>query len=74
MPNIHCFERLLEVVVLIVRHPPYPDKGAVIEQCAEEIEEMVRSGGLTGAQGGTLLNILVGDTSDSSRLASSRSA
>jgi len=60
MPDTPCFERLLESVELIVRHPPYPDKGAVIERCAGEIEEMVRSGGLTGVQGGTLLEILAG--------------
>jgi hypothetical protein len=63
MPEIPCFERLLESVSLIARHPPYPDKSAVIERCAGEIEEMVRSGGLTGVQGGTLLDILAGDPS-----------
>jgi hypothetical protein len=63
MPKLPCFERLLESVVLIVRHPPYPEKSAAIELCAGEIEEMVRSGGLTGVQGGTLLDILAGGRS-----------
>ena len=63
MHEVSLFERLRESVVLIVRHPPFPDKGATIERCAGEIEEMVRSGGLTGVQGGTLLDILAGERS-----------
>jgi hypothetical protein len=60
MHEVSLFERLRESVVLIVRHPPFPDKGAAIERCAGEIEEMVRSGGLTVVQGGTLLDLLEG--------------
>jgi hypothetical protein len=71
MPDLPCYERLLESVDLIVRHPPYSEKSAVIEQCAGEIEEMVRSGGLTGIQGGTLLDILAGDVPRTRRVASS---
>jgi hypothetical protein len=72
MSEIACFERLLESVDLIVRHPPYPEKSAAIERCTEEIEEMVRSGGLTGVQGvqgGTLLDILAGDDPSSGYMA-----
>jgi hypothetical protein len=54
MRDISYFERLLESVALIVRHPPFPGKPEAIEQCAEEIEELIRSGGITGTQGGTL--------------------
>jgi hypothetical protein len=71
MRDILCFERLLESVVLIVRHPPFPDKCAAIKQCAREIEEMVRSGGLTGVQAGVLLDILAGDDPRTRRVAPS---
>jgi hypothetical protein len=69
MRDLPYFERLLESVVLIVHHPPFPDKGAAIERCAGEIEEMVRSGGLTGIQGGTLLDILARDDPRTRRVA-----
>jgi hypothetical protein len=69
MRDIACYERLLGAVALIVHHPPFPEKSAAIERCAGEIEEMVRSGGLTGVQGGTLLDILAGDDPRSRRVA-----
>jgi hypothetical protein len=58
MNGISYFERLEESVALIARHPPFPGKGAAVEQCAGEIHELIRSGGITGEQGGTLLEIL----------------
>jgi hypothetical protein len=60
MSGISYFEQLEESVVLIARHPPFPGKSAAVEQCAEEIQDLVRSGGITGEQGGTLLKILAG--------------
>jgi hypothetical protein len=60
MSGISYFERLVESVALIAGHPPFPGKSAAVEQCTEEIQELIRSGGITGEQGGTLLNILSG--------------
>jgi hypothetical protein len=60
MNGISYFEQLEESVALIARHPPFPGKCAAVEQCAEEIQDLMRSGGITGEQGGTLLEILAG--------------
>ena len=73
MRDFPCYERLLRAVALIVHHPPFPEKRAAIERCAGEIEEMVRSGGLTGVQGVALLDILTGDDPRSRRVAPLRS-
>jgi len=54
------FERLEESVGLIVRHPEFPDKPAALEQCAGEIDELIRTGCLTGEQGGRLLDLVRG--------------
>jgi hypothetical protein len=58
MIKLSRFERLEESVDLIVRHADYPGKGRVIEQCAEEIEELHHSGEITGDQEAHLLAIL----------------
>jgi hypothetical protein len=58
MNQPYHFERLQESVGLITRHPDFPGKIAVIEQCAREIDGLVRSGCITGEQGGILQDIL----------------
>lgn len=60
MNNISYFERLEESVGLIVRHPYFPGKPAAVEQCAGEIDELIRTGRLTGEQGGRLLDLVRG--------------
>jgi hypothetical protein len=60
MDRIHHFERLKESAGLIIRHPDFPGKAAVVEQRAAEIHGLVRSGGITGQQGVTLLDLLGG--------------
>lgn len=52
------FERLTESASLIARHPDYPGKREVVERCADEVEELLRLGRLTLAEGESLLSIL----------------
>ena len=60
MKDISYFERLEESVGLIVRHPYFPGKRAAVEQCAGDIHEMIRTGRLSGEQGGILLDLVRG--------------
>jgi hypothetical protein len=60
MNKISYFDRLVESVGLIARHPAFPGKGQAVERCAGEIDDLVRSGGITDEQGGILLEILAG--------------
>jgi len=58
MNQLYHFERLKESAGLITRHPDFPGKAEVIDQCAEDIDGLVRSGGITGEQGVILLDLL----------------
>lgn len=58
MITLSRYERLEESVDMIARHVDYPGKSRVIEQCAEEIEELHDSGEITGDQEAHLLAIL----------------
>ena len=60
MNQLYHFERLRETAGLITRHPDFPGKAAVIEQCAEDIGGLVRSGRITGEQEVILLDLLAG--------------
>jgi hypothetical protein len=60
MNQLYHFERLKEWAGLITGHPDFPGKAAVIEQCAEDIDGLVRSGRITGEQGGMLQDLLAG--------------
>ena len=60
MNDLSYFERLEESVGLIVRHPDFPGKPAAVEQCADEIDELIRDGRLTGEQAGKLLDLVRG--------------
>jgi hypothetical protein len=55
----HCyFERLVESVTLIARHPDYPTKSQALDRCREDVEELIRAGRITVAQAEVLLEIL----------------
>jgi hypothetical protein len=58
MFNLSYFERLIETVTLLVRHPEYPDKRLVIEQSRQEVTELIRVGRLTVPEAETLYEIL----------------
>jgi hypothetical protein len=59
--NIPCdFNRLVEVVELIARHPPYPGKQETAEQCREELDELHAAGRITAGQRDQLRSILAG--------------
>ena len=60
MNRLHHFEQLKDSAGLITRHPDFPGKAAVIEQCAAEINALVLAGSITGEQGVTLLDLLAG--------------
>ncbi len=52
------FERLEQTVGMIKRHPYYPGKEALLDECLEDIDERYRSGRLTAEQRGRLRDIL----------------
>jgi hypothetical protein len=58
MINPPDFERLLEVVELIARHPNFPGKRQATERCRAEIEELLERGWITGTQRDQLRAIL----------------
>jgi hypothetical protein len=58
MTQLYHFERLKESAGLITHHPDFPSKAAVIEQCAEDIDGLVRSGRITEEQGVILQDLL----------------
>jgi hypothetical protein len=60
MNRLYHFERLKDSAGLITRHPDFPGKAAVIEECAAEINAVVIAGSITGEQGVTLLDLHAG--------------
>jgi hypothetical protein len=54
------FERLVETAGLIARHPDYPGKRRVVEDCRAELKDLVHSGRISAEQGQALLHILAG--------------
>lgn len=60
MTPLPLFERLAESVDLIAHHPDCPGKFQIVEQCAEEIEDRLRSGQITEWQERFLLDMLRG--------------
>jgi hypothetical protein len=58
MFNLSYFERLLETVTRLVRHPEYPAKRLVIEQSREEVTELIRAGRITVPEAEMLYEIL----------------
>jgi len=53
------FERLEQTVGMIKRHPYYPGKEMVLDECLEDIDERYRLGRLTAEQRGRLREILL---------------
>lgn len=66
MSEAHMFNRLEQAMSLIARHPFYPGKQQVIDECLEELGERVRQGTLTVEQHGQLVGILTAETAVSS--------
>ena len=54
------FERLERTVDMIRRHPYYPGKEVVLDECLEEIEERFEIGRITADQRGILRDTLLG--------------
>jgi hypothetical protein len=52
------FERLEQAIGMIQRHPYYPGKEQVVDDCLREIDERHRRGRLTDEQRGRLRSIL----------------
>jgi hypothetical protein len=50
---------LMRVVGMIARHPDFPGKRDVVEECVEDIVDRSRQGRLTPVQRGELLSILL---------------
>jgi hypothetical protein len=67
MFNPSYFERLVETVTLIVRHPEYPTKWEAVERCRHELAELRRVGRITAAEAEVLLGILDDDRHPSCR-------
>jgi len=58
MFNLSYFERLIETVTLLVRHPEYPNKRRVLEQSRSEVTELIRAGRITVPEAEMLFEIL----------------
>ncbi|WP_169981287.1 hypothetical protein [Tautonia rosea] len=58
--DVAFFERLFETASLIARHPDYPGKQRVVDDCRAEVKELTVSGRISAEQGQTLLRILAG--------------
>jgi hypothetical protein len=58
MFNLSYFERLIETVTMLVRHPEYPTKRLTIEQSRQEVTELIRAGRLTVPEAEILYEIL----------------
>jgi hypothetical protein len=53
------FERLERTVGMIKRHPYYPGKELILDECLEDIDDRFRCGRLTAEQRGRLKDILL---------------
>jgi hypothetical protein len=53
------FERLERTVGMIKRHPYYPGKEVLLDECLEDIDDRFRRGRLTAEQRGRLREILL---------------
>ncbi len=60
MNTMPCeFERLEQTVGMIRRHPYYPGKEVLLDECLEDIDDRFRAGRLTAEQRGRLREILL---------------
>ena len=58
MFKLSYFERLIETVTLLVRHPEYPQKRRMLEQSRHEVTELIRAGRITVPEAEMLFEIL----------------
>ena len=58
MFNLSYFERLIETMTLLVRHPEYPNKRRALEQSRYEVTELIRAGRITVPEAEMLFEIL----------------
>ena len=54
------FDKLVGIAKRIVGHASFPGKHTAVEQCLEEVRDLVAAGRITAAQGATLSGILSG--------------
>jgi hypothetical protein len=54
------FERLVESATLIARHADFPGKGEAVDQCLEDLEDLVLAGQITAEQREMLREVLLG--------------
>lgn len=50
----------METAELIARHPDYPGKHRVVEDCRSEVEDLAHAWRISAEQGQALLHILAG--------------
>jgi hypothetical protein len=58
MSNLSYYERLVESATLVVRHPDFPDKAQAVDQCRQEVEDLLDEGQITVGQAEALRAIL----------------
>jgi hypothetical protein len=58
MFNLSYFERLIQTVTMLVRHPEYPNKRLALEQSRQEVTELIRAGRITVPEAEMLYEIL----------------
>ncbi len=54
------FERLVGIAERIVGHATFPGKHTAVEQCLEEVGDLIAAGKITAGQGAILAGILLG--------------
>jgi len=68
MSDYPYFERLVETVGLIARHPDYPGKSRMVQDCHWEVEDLAHSGRINASQAEVLRSVLTGRLVEPSRL------
>jgi hypothetical protein len=58
MFNLTYFERLIETVTMLVRHPEYPSKRWALEQSRQEVTDLIREGRISVPEAEMLYEIL----------------
>ncbi len=58
MSDFSYYERLVESATLVVRHPDFPDKAQAVDQCRQEVEDLLDDGRITVGQAEALRTIL----------------
>jgi hypothetical protein len=59
MGNTSYFERLVASVEQIARHAYFPGKGEAVDQCLDDLEDLVLAGRITAEQRGVLHEALL---------------